>query len=184
VKESSGIGLADTRFLFARIGWLVGAVLALSGGYAVARPHISVDPSLSLSSRDPYTTQFTVKNENPIFDAQLVHCVCWPREMESGNGFSVISPVTLPNLQHTIPILNPGSSSTVDCPPIIGGLGEWSGEVMNAELEIVVTYDQTWWPFGSVVKRFAFATRRDAQHGVHWVPITPLEEMPILPGMR
>jgi hypothetical protein len=53
---------------------------------------------------------------------------------------------------------------------------------MNAELEIVVTYDQSWWPFGSVVKRFAFATRRDAQYGVHWVPITPLEETPILPG--
>ena len=166
-----------------RVLWTVVAPgLSLLGAYALLHPHVSIEPYVSLNPVDPYSTQFTVKNENRVFEAHAIHCVCWPRRMESGNGFSVISPGLLPNLQHTIPVLGPGSSSTVDCPPVIGGLGRWSGEVLDAELEIVVSYNQSWWPFGTVTERNAFATKRDSQRGVHWVHITPAEEKPLFPG--
>lgn len=80
-----------------------------------------------------------------------------------------------------IPVLGPGSSSTVDCPPVLGGLGRWSGEVLDAELEIVVSYDQSWWPFGIITERNAFTAKRDSQRAVHWVHITPAEEKPLFP---
>jgi hypothetical protein len=168
------------RGILGKTVWLIGAGLVLLGGYAVARPHVSVEPNLSLNPVDPYTTQFTVRNENSIFEVHAIHCVCWPRRMESGHGFSVLSFAPLPYMQHTIPTLGPGISSTVDCPSAIGGLGRWSGEVEDAELEIVVSYNQSWWPFG-VTERNAFTAKKDSQHGVHWVHITPAEEKPILP---
>jgi hypothetical protein len=168
------------RAIFRRTKWVVGAAITLLTVYALARPHLSVEPSLSLNPADPYTTQFTVKNENSIFETHDIHCVCWPRKMASGNGFSVLSLGPLANVQHTIPTLTPGSSSTVDCPSVIGGVGAWSGEVLDAELEIVVSYKQSWWPLG-ITDRNAFTAKRDSQHGVHWVHITPAEEKPIFP---
>ncbi len=161
--------------------WLVGAAVTLLTVYALGRPHVSVEPGLSLNPADPYTTQFTVKNENSMFETHDIHCVCWPRKMVTGHTIQVLSPGPLPKVQHTIPILNPGASSTVDCPPVIGGIGAWIGEVLDAELEIVVTYRQSWWPFGTVTERNAFTAKRDSQHGVHWVHTTPAEEKPIIP---
>ncbi len=155
-------------------------VFAAAGYYSIARPHVSVEPSFSLSPVNPYLTQFLMKNENLIFDVREVRCVCWPRRMESANNFSVLSLGPLQNVQHTIPVLGPGSSSTVDCPPVIGGVGAWSGEVADAELEIVASYKQSWWPW-SVTERNAFASRRDSQRGVHWVHITPAEEKSLIP---
>jgi hypothetical protein len=164
-----------------RVLWtIVAPGLSLLGAYALLHPHVSVEPSISLNPVDPYSTQFTVKNENHVFDVRNIHCVCWPRKMASGNGFSVVSPGPLANVQHTIPTLDPGSSSTVDCPSIIGGVGAWSGEVLDAELEIVVSYKQSWWPLG-ITERNAFTAKRDSQRGVHWVHITPAEEKPIFP---
>jgi hypothetical protein len=168
------------RAIFGKTKWLVGAAVTVLTVYAVARPHVSVEPSISLNPVDPYTTQFTVKNENSIFEARDVHCVCWPRKMQTGHNIGVLSLGPLPNVQHTIPILSPGGSSTVDCPPVIGGLGAWTGEVLNAELEIVVSYKQSWWPL-EITERNAFSAKRDSQHGVHWVHITPAEEKPLLP---
>jgi hypothetical protein len=155
--------------------------LALISYYAVARPRVSVEPYLSLNPADPYSVQFTVKNENSIFQVYDLHSVCWPRRMDSGNGFSIISPGPLPKIQHTIPELQPGMSATVDCPPVIGGIGSWSGEVLDAELELGVSYEESWWPFGTRFERNAFAAKRDSQHGVHWVHITPDEEKPLIP---
>ena len=91
---------------------LVLVLLALLGGWAVLRPHISVEPYIPLNPVDPYSTQFIVKNENVIFDAHDINCVCWPRTMQSGNGFSVISPTPLPNMHHQIKVLPPGATST------------------------------------------------------------------------
>jgi hypothetical protein len=179
---------APSQSLFRRAGqaiigktiWLIGAALALLGGYALARPHVSVEPSLSLNPLDPYTTQFIVKNENSVFETRDIHCVCWPRKMQTEHNIGVLSLGPLPNVQHTIPILSPGGSSTVDCPSVIGGVGAWSGEVLDAELEIVVSYKQSWWPLG-ITDRNAFTAKRDSQHGVHWVHITPAEEKPFPP---
>lgn len=171
------------RFVIAKGVWLIGAALALLGGYVAARPHVSVEPSLSLNPVDPYTTQFTVKNESSSFDAHDIDCVCWPRRMESGNGFSVISLAPLPKVHHEIKFLASGASSTVDCPPVIGGIGRWTGRVVDAELEIEVSYRQSWWPL-KVSERFPFSAVTDAQGAVHWIHITPGEEKPILPQKK
>jgi hypothetical protein len=167
------------RTILGKTIWLISAALALLSGYALLRPHVSVEPSLSLNPVDPYTTQFTVKNENTIFATHDIHCVCWPRQMQTGQNIGALSLGPLPKMQHTIPMLSPGGSSTVDCPPVIGGLGTSTGEVLNAELEIIVSYNQ--WPFGTVTERNAFTAKRDSQHGVHWAHITPGEEKPFFP---
>jgi hypothetical protein len=156
----------------------IGAGLAALAYYGTFRPHVSVEPYLSLNPVDPYKTQFVVKNENSIFDVRNVECVCWPRRMESGNGFSIISPVPLQNIKHTIPILVAGDSSTVDCPPVIGGIGTYSGNVDLAEFELVVTYRQSWWPVET--ERHAFKAVQDVNRAVHWVHTTPAEEKPML----
>jgi len=163
------------------LGGLAGGALALLGGWAVIRPHISVEPYIPLNPIDPYTTQFTVKNENALFEAHDINCVCWPRRMESSNRFSVLSLGPLPNVHHQIRALAPGASATVDCPPIIGGLGSYAGQVQYAELEIEVSYSQSWWPFGRG-ERFPFVSKRDVQGAVHWVHITPEEEKPLVPA--
>lgn len=160
---------------FENLWALVVAGLTLLGGYAIFRPHVSIEPQIALNPVDPYTTQFNIKNENLVFDIRDVNAVCWPRNMESGNGFSVVSPVPLKNVHHEIPLLASGASSTVDCPPVIGGLGSYAGAVVKAELEIDVSYKQAWWPF-SKEERYPFAARRDVQGAVHWVHITPHEE--------
>ena len=149
--------------------------LALIGGYALFRPHVSIEPQIALNPVDPYTTQFNIKNENVLFDIHDINAVCWPRNMESGNNFSVVSLAPLPNLHHEIKLLEAGASSTVDCPPVIGGLGRWSGAVANANLEILVSYKQNWWPF-TRQERYPFASKRDVQGAVHWVHTTPSEE--------
>lgn len=136
------------------------------GGYATFRPHISIEPQIALNPVDPYTTQFNIKNENPVFDIYSINAVCWPRNIKSGNGFSVISPGLLVNVHHEILLLESGASSTVDCPSAIGGLGAWSGVVDYAELEILVSYKQSLWPF-SREERFPFASKRDVQGAVH-----------------
>ena len=162
------------------LGPLFLAVLALLGGYSVLRPHVPLEPYIPLNPVDPYSTQFTVKNENTIFDIYSVDCVRWPRRMSSGNGFSVVSPGLLPHLNRTIPRLIPGGSSTVDCPPVIGGIGTYSGQVVSAELEIDISYKQSWWPFAQN-ERYPFTAMTDTQNVVHWVHITREGEKPIFP---
>jgi hypothetical protein len=150
-------------------------VVGLVAAYPMYRPHISIEPQIALNPVDPYTTQFNLKNENPMFGIYSINAVCWPRSMQSGNNFSVISPGPLPNVHHEIPGLEAGASSTVDCPPVIGGIGRWSGVVENAELELLVSYRQNWWPFEEH-ERYPFASRRDVQGAVHWVHTTLQEE--------
>jgi hypothetical protein len=154
---------------------LVLAVLGLVGGYALFRPHVSIEPQMALNPVDPYTTQFNIKNESALFDIHNINAVCWPRNMESGNNFRVISLAPLPNVHHEIKLLETGASSTVDCPPVVGGLGRWSGVIANAELEILVSYRQNWWPFARQ-ERYPFASKRDVQGAVHWGHTTPSEE--------
>jgi len=151
------------------------AGLGLIGGYALFRPHVSIEPQIALNPVNPYTTQFNIKNESVLFDIYNVNAVCWPRNMQSGNGFSVVSPAPLVNVHHEIKLLEAGASSTVDCPPVIGGIGRWSGVVANAELEILVSYKQNWWPFARQ-ERYPFASKRDVQGAVHLVHTTPSEE--------
>lgn len=155
----------------------LGLFLALLGGYSVGHPRVSLEPFVSQNPVDPYSTQFTVKNENSMFDVHSVDCVCWPRTMSSGNGFSVVSPGALKNVHHLIPLLIPGDTTTVDCPSVIAGIGTSSGQVLSAELEIDISYRQSWWP-SDQTERFPFAAVTDTQKAVHWVHITPEQEKP------
>src|ERR1700739_819546 len=77
-------GLQAFRNTLSKTKVLVTLVLtgcSLVGGYALLRPHVSVEPSLSLNPVDPYTTQFTLKNENRAFEIHSIESVCWPRNM-------------------------------------------------------------------------------------------------------
>lgn len=169
------LGHRIARAVFNSMWALIVAGLTLLGGYAIFRPHVSIEPQIALNPVNPYTTQFNIKNENSVFDIHNVDAVCWPRNMQSGNGFSVVSPAPLKNVHHEIALLESGASSTVNCPPVISGIGSYTGIVVNAELEIDVSYEQLWWPF-SREERYPFATRKDVQGAVHWVHITPHEE--------
>lgn len=165
----------------ARLVWtLVGVVFASALGlWAVVRPHVSVEPYISLNPVDPYRTQFTIKNENNVFGISNVTSVCWPRRMESSNNIKVLSLAPLQNISHVIPTLEPNESSTIDCPSVIGGVGTYTGQVDSAELEIEASYRQFWWP-STKYQRFAFkAVQDDTDKSVHWVHITPAEERPI-----
>jgi hypothetical protein len=182
--------LTPAKRIFRRVGrvlsgtnvllGLIGVAVTILGGWALVRPHISIEPYIPLNPVDPYSTQFTVRNENSLFDAHNINCVCWPRQMQSGNGFSVLSLAPLPNMHHEIKVLGPGATSIVDCPAAIGGLGTYSGQVLYAELEIEVSYSQSWWPF-TRNERYPFASKRDVQGAVHWMHTTPEQERPIWP---
>jgi len=176
-----GINLFDKALSGTKLLWgLVVVVLTLVGGYAICRRHVSVEPYVPLSPVDPYQTLFTIRNENGVFEVHDIESVCWPRKMASGNGFSVISPGPLQNVRREIPSLEPSESSTVDCPPVIGGIGTYAGEVRDAELEIDVSYKQSFW-HGKKAERYAFRAMTDTNKAVHWVHITPAEEKPIFP---
>jgi hypothetical protein len=121
--------------------------VTILGGWALIRPNVSVEPYIPLNPVDPYSTQLIVKNENGVFEAHDINCVCWPRQMQSGNWFQ--------RAQHWGPSqpassnknLPPGASSTIDCPSVIGGVGTYSGQVLYADLEIEVSFWGSWWPF-------------------------------------
>lgn len=176
-EEASNLSLGRklAQGLLRNVWSLIVAALTLLGGYAIFRPHVSIEPQIALNPVNPYTTQFNIKNENLIFDIYSIDAVCWPRTMQSGNNFSVVSPGPLKNVHHEIARLEPGGNSTVDCPPVIGGIGSFAGVVVDAELEIDVSYRQSWWPF-SQQERYAFAAKRDVQGAVHWVHISVHEE--------
>jgi hypothetical protein len=168
-------------------GWnlvvVLGVLTGLVASYVVFKPHVSVEPLMSLDPVNPYTTQFNIKNENPLLEIHDVNAVCWPRRMESGNGFSVVSLGPLVNVHREMASLAAGASGTVDCPPVMGGIGRWSGQVADAELIINVSYKQSFW-FKRVEELFPFGSRRDVQGAVHWVHITGSDLKPILPTQK
>lgn len=162
---------------------VIGVLAGLVASFVVFKPHVSVEPLMSLDPVNPYRAQFNIKNENPLLEIHDINAVCWPRRMESGNGFSVISPGPLVNVHREIASLAAGVSGTVDCPPVMGGIGRWSGQVDDAELIIDVSYKQTFW-FKRSEEFFPFGSRRDVQGTVHWVHITGTDLKPIFPTRK
>lgn len=161
--------------------WLALTFVPVAIGYATMRVNLSVEPTVLLNPADPYKTQFNLKNENQFVSAYDIDSVCWPRSMDSGNGFSVRTLTPLAKLHHVTKSLEPGGSDTIDCPPVIGGIGAWSGQVTSAELEIVVSFGQWFWPLRRT-SRYAFRAMQDTDKTVHWLHITPDEEKAILPS--
>ena len=149
-----------------------------------AHPHVSVEPSSFAEPCGPVHNAIYREKRKLSLRGSRYSTVSVGRErLNTGHDTSVVSigPLLI-TCSIQSPILNPGSSSTVDCPPVIGGLGAGTGVAFSMlNLEIVVSYRQTWWPLGTVTDRNAFAAKRDSQHGVHWVHITPAEEKPFFP---
>jgi hypothetical protein len=149
--------------------------LTLAGGYALFHPHVSVEPGLLLEPVNPFSTQFIVKNESKVLAVHDLTSICWTEKVDTGNNISVWAPARFERVQHTIPILEPLASSTIQCPPVIGGLGTYTGTVLRADIEMRVSYKQTGWPF-TQTEDYPFTGVRDVRNSVHWVHITRREQ--------
>jgi hypothetical protein len=154
---------------------LVGAGLAVAAGYALFQPHVSIEPGILLNPADPFSTAFTIKNENSIFAVQNLDTICWTQSVNTSNNIRVWAPAPFERVQHTIPVLEHLARSTIDCPAVMGGLGSYTGAVLDANIEVRLSYKQTGWPWLQN-ERYPFKSVRDSQGGVHWIHITPAEE--------
>jgi hypothetical protein len=154
----------------AKILWsLVLAGLALLGGYGLVRPSVSVDPNLLLNPGDPFSTQFSVTNENVLFDVHDLHPSCRTIQVITSNNVGLLG--LPPRPSPAIALLSARQKSTINCPPWIGGLGAGSGNVLTAYIAIDVSYKQDWWP-SEKGQTFPFKGVIDSQKGVHWTHIT------------
>jgi hypothetical protein len=155
--------------------WLwafAGIVITLLGGFAILRPHVSIDPDLQLNPSDPFSIQFAVKNENGVFEVRELNPSCRTIYVITSHNVGLIGlpPRPLP----TISKLEPNEKSTLICPPWIGGLGAGAGNVNTAFIEMDISYEQAWWP-RTESQRFPFRGVIDSQGGVHWTHLTPSE---------
>lgn len=149
---------------------LAGAALALVGAYPSIRPHISVEPNTVLNPGDPFSTQFSVTNENLIFDTKDLQPSCRTIDVVTSHNVGMFG--LPPRPSPPIPRLGPREKTTVTCPPWIGGLGAGAGNVLVAYIEIDISYRQNGWPLEEQ-ERFPLRGVRDSQSGVHWTHITP-----------
>ncbi len=159
---------------------LVGAVLSVAAGYALFHPHVSVEPGLLLNPVDPFSTAFTIKNENNLFAVKGLNSICWTQSVTTSNNIRVWAPAPFQKVQHTISVLEPLASSTIKCPPVMGGLGSYTGAVLEAHIEVHLSYKQAWWPWPKT-ERYPFRSVVDSRGGVHWIHITPAEERIAVP---
>ena len=137
------------------------AILAFTGGYALLRPHVSLEPFLQPNPKQPLNALFSVTNDNSIFEVHdlMSVCVIWHYTTSKNNiiGNSLIAPT-----RDKIFILEPKTSSTVRCPsPFV------AGDAIAAEIEIDISYRQDWWP-RSQIERYPFAGIKDSQGTIHW----------------
>ena len=159
---------------------LVAAVLTVAASYALFHPHLSVEPGLLLNPVDPFSTAFTIKNESSIFAAHDIKSICWTQGINTSHNIRVWGPGPFENTQFTIPVLEPMASSTIGCPAVMGGLGSYTGAVLDAQIEVRISYRQTGWLYLQS-ERYPFRSIRDSQGGVHWIHITPSEERSMTP---
>ncbi len=153
-----------------RVLWgLILAVLTWLGAYALLRPNVSIDPELLLNPGDPFSTQFSVTNENVVFDVKDIQPSCRTIHVVTSNNVGLFG--LPPRPSPPIPLLGARQKTTINCPPWIGGLGAGAGNVLAACIEIDVSYGQEWWP-SEKTQRFPFKGVVDSQHGVHWAHIT------------
>ena len=172
--------LSGTRLLKGLV--LLG--LALASGYALFRPHVSVEPTLLLNPVNPFSTEFTVKNESKILAVHDLTSICWTKSVETSNNIRIWAPGRFERVQREIPILEPLASSTIDCPPVIGGLGTYTGAVLSAEIEIRISYKQSGWP-SVQIEDYPFTGVRDIHNSVHWMHITrPEQKIPLPPSPK
>lgn len=159
--------LLGTKVLWA----LVIGGLTLLGGYPLLHPNVSVEPGLLLNPGDPFSTEFTLKNDNPIFEVKDLRPVCRTIYVTTTHNFGMFG--LPPRPSPLIPILGPEQETTTTCLPIVGGLGAYN-RVLSAYIEIDLGYRQDGWPFAKR-ERFPLRAVVDSQNSVHWTHITPEE---------
>ena len=170
--------LLGTRVLW---GTILG-LLTLAGGYALLYPHVSVEPGIVLNPVEPFSTAFTIKNENSLLAIKNLDATCWTQSVTTANHIRVIAPGQFQHVQQSIPLLEPLAPSTIGCPAVMGGLGSYAGAIQEAHIEILLSYRQDWWPW-TKKERYPFKSVVDSQGGVHWVHITAAEErIPPIPA--
>jgi hypothetical protein len=148
------------------LAWkLVAGVMAIFGWFVLFHPHVSLEPDRPLNPGDPFSTLFRVKNESKLFAIRDLTSTCHTIDVITSHNVG-ISGIARPLLR-TIPLMEPQSSSTIDCPPMIGGLGAGAGNVLKAEIVIDVSYRQNWWP-SQQKEQFPFVGVRDSQNAVSW----------------
>ncbi len=86
---------------------LVLALLGVASGYALFHPHVSVEPGLVLNSVDPFSTAFTIKNENSVFTVYDIKSICWTQGVNTSNNIRVWGPGPPERTQFAIPVLEP-----------------------------------------------------------------------------
>jgi hypothetical protein len=105
------------------------------GGYALLRPHVSVEPYPSRDPHNPFAELFYVQN-NSLYTIHEVEPRCGARNVQvgrvSGRGFSVVGPF---DFWHDLP---PGSKMTVTCH--LGELFGASNYYPSLLITIIVDY--------------------------------------------
>jgi hypothetical protein len=148
---------------------IVVSALTLLGGYALLRPHVSIEPGLLLNPGDPFSTQFDVTNDSLVFDIKDLNPSCYTVFVETTNRVRLNG--LPPRPSPSIPWLGAREKTTTSCPPWIGGLGAGAGNVTTAYIVITILYRQEWWPFQGT-QAFPLKGVVDSQKGVHWTHIT------------
>ena len=155
---------------------LLGIVLTLLGllgalgVYAVWYPHVTIDPDRLLNPGDPFSTLFSVKNDNIIFSVRDFHPSCYTIYVVTDHNVGMMGLPPRPTT--TIPVIEPQQKTTIDCPPWVGGLGAGTGNVVKAFIEIDASYKAGWF---SRVDRFPFKGVINSAKSVYWTHITPAE---------
>jgi|SRR5580658_8574442 hypothetical protein len=170
-QDSEALGPKRTIPRLKKLLNFVVIILAFLGGYALFRPNVSVDPDLLLNPGDPFSTQFSVTNENAILDVKDLQPFCRTINVVTSNNIGLFG--LPPRPSPPIPVLGPRQKTTINCPPWIGGLGAGAGNVLWAYIEIDVSYKPDWW--FRETQRFPFKGAIDSQKGVHWTHVSPSE---------
>jgi hypothetical protein len=144
----------------------------LLAGFDSLRPGVSVKQGQQLDPKDPFSTQFTVTNENHWADVTDLHPSC--RTIHVVTSHNVVLEALPPLQSLPIPVLKPLQPDTIACNRWIGGLGYGAGEVQAAYIEIAVTYEQDLW-LTAQAQSFLLKGVMNSQHEVHWTPITQAE---------
>jgi len=144
--------------------------LALASGYALFHPHVSVEPGILLNPGDPFSTQFTVTNDNRILGVQNLRSSCSTVFVETDHNIRLVGLPARPS--DVIPRLGPQEQTTIDCPSWVSGFGGGVRNVVKSYIAIRVSYIQDWWPL-SKNQVFPFKGATDSQKSVHWTHRTP-----------
>ena len=148
------------------------AALTILGSWALLRPHVSLEQSVVLNPSDPFSAQFTVTNENYVLGVHDVVSNCYVIEMLTSNNVRLEAWGR--DSPRTIPTLGPRGTSTVDCPPLVGGLGNGMGIVKKATVVMTVSYREDWWLFRTS-EQYPLLGLLDSQNVMHWTHRAPSE---------